>query len=122
MSWAVPVTAIVGGVALLLGLIAHPRRADAVFGIGSFCIFGAIFAVVLGWVVPVYATPAISDSPWLLVIPAVADHNLPFVLVVAATLLIGGLALMVISGAVRRRRTWTSPVSVGRYSDQHRWS
>ncbi len=122
LGWAVPIAAIVGGVAFLLGLVAHPRRADAVFGVGTFCIFAAVFAVLLGWVLPVHVAPAINDSPWLLIIPAVADHNLPFVIVAAATLFIGGVALMLISGMARRRRVWSSPISVGRYSDQHRWS
>jgi hypothetical protein len=122
LGWAVPILAIVGGVAFLLGLLAHPRRADAVFGIGAFCIFAAIFAVLLGWLLPVHGTPEIDDSPWLLVIPAVADHNLPFVIVAAGALFIGGLSLMVISGMVRRRRTWSSPVSARGYGDQHRWS
>jgi hypothetical protein len=122
LDWVVPITAVVGGFALLLGLVAHPRRADAVFGIGTFCIFAAIFAVVLGWALPVHGTPAIDESPWLLVIPAVAEHNLPFVIIAASTLFIGGLALMIISGMVRRRRAWSAPVAVHRYRDQHRWS
>ena len=42
LHWAVPIAAIAGGVALLLGLIAHPRKADAVLGIGVFCIVAAV--------------------------------------------------------------------------------
>ncbi len=122
LEWAVPLAAIVGGVAFLLGLLAHPRRAVGVFGIGTFCMLAAVLALLLGWVLPVHAVPAIDDSPWLLVIPAVADHNLPFLLIVSASLFVGGLALMVISAAARRRRTWSAPVSVRRYSDQHQWS
>ena len=49
-------------VALLLGLIAHPRKADAVFGIGMFCIVAGVFAIVLGYVVPVYLLPALTDN------------------------------------------------------------
>ena len=40
LDWFVPAAAIAGGVALLLGLVAHPRRADAVYGIGVFCLLG----------------------------------------------------------------------------------
>ena len=65
LDWAVPIAAIVGGVALLLGLIAHPRKADAVFGIGMFCIVAGVVAVVLGYVVPVYLLPALTDNVWV---------------------------------------------------------
>ena len=79
LDWAVPIAAIVGGVALLLGLIAHPRKADAVFGIGVFCIVAAVAAIVLGYVVPVFLLPALDDTTWAAVIPAVAQHSLPLV-------------------------------------------
>ena len=122
LGWAVPIAALVGGVALLLGLVAHPRKADAVFGIGVFCIVAAIAVVLLGWVLPVYGVPAVNDSTWLAVIPAVAEHNMPVVVIVAAALLLGGLGLMISSAAARRRRAWSAPISVHRYGDQHRWS
>jgi hypothetical protein len=122
LDWTVPIIAIAGGVALLIGLVAHPRKADAVFGIGMFCLFAAVAALLLGWVLPVYGVPAISDSPWLLIISAVADHNRTFIMLVAAALVIGGLGLMMASASARRRRLWSTPVSTNRYSDQHRWS
>lgn len=122
LDWAVPITAIAGGLALLVGLIAHPSRLDAVFGVGTFCILAAVVAMLVGWALPVHAVPAINDSPWLLVIPAVAEHNLPFVIIVSAVLFVGGLLLMFSSAAARRRRVWSAPISVHRYGDQHRWS
>ncbi len=42
LDWFVPAAAIAGGVALLLALLAHPRRVDAVYGIGLFCLFAAV--------------------------------------------------------------------------------
>jgi hypothetical protein len=122
LDWAVPIAAIAGGVALLLGFLAHPRKADAVFGIGTFCIAAAIAVVIIGWLIPVYAVPEINDSPWISVIPAVAQHNLPFVLIIAAALFIGGLGLMLSAEAARRRRLWSAPISVHRYGDQRHWS
>lgn len=122
LGWAVPIIAVVGGLAVLIGLIAHPNRLDAVFGIGTFCILAAVVAMLMGWALPVHAVPAIDDSPWLLVIPAVAEHNLPFVIITSAALFVGGLLLMLTSAAARRRRVWSAPISVHRYGDQHRWS
>jgi hypothetical protein len=122
LDWAVPIAAIAGGLALLIGLIAHPQRADAVFGIGMFGIAAAVAVVLLGYVVPVHVVPAVDDSTWTGVIPAVAEHYLPFIVVVAAILVIGGLALMIGSAAARRRRAWSAPIQISRYGDQRRWS
>lgn len=122
LNWAVPVAALVGAVALVLGIVAHPRKADAVFGIGAFCIVAGIGAVLLGYVAPVFVLPTFSDDPWMAAIPAVAEYALPVVVVTAVLLFAGGLALMIGAAAARRRRAWSSPVRVGRYGDQHRWS
>jgi len=122
LYWFIPVAAISGVLALLLGLIAHPRRADAVSGIGLFLVFSAVAVVVLGWLVPVYALPEASNSTWIAVIPVVADHYLPFVVASSVALAVAGLALMIGTAAVGRRRTWRTPVNMSRYSEQRRWS
>jgi hypothetical protein len=122
LHWAVPIAAIAGGVALLLGLIAHPRKADAVLGIGVFCIVAAVTAIVLGYLVPVFLLPALDDTTWAAVIPAIARHSLPLLAGAALVLLAIGIALMIGAAAARRRRAWSSPVSVNRYADQRRWS
>ncbi len=122
LDWAVPIAAIAGALCLVLGLIAHPRKADAVFGIGMFCLLAAVVAVLLGYVVPVLVLPALDDSTWLALIPAVALDRLPLVIVAAAVLAAGGLALMIGAATARRRRAWSAPVSMHRYADQRRWS
>jgi hypothetical protein len=121
LGWAVPIAAIVGAVALVLGLIAHPSKADAVFGIGTFCIVAGIFAIGLGYLVPVYLLPAITDNVWVSAIPEVARYALPVVVVAAIVLIAGGIALMIGAASARRRKAWSSPVPI-RYGDQHRWS
>jgi hypothetical protein len=121
LRWAVPIAAVVGALALLLGLIAHPRTADAVYGIGTFCIVAGIFAIGLGFLVPVYLLPAITDNVWVSAIPEVARYALPVVVVAAILLIAGGIALMIGAAAARRRKAWSSPVPI-RYGDQHRWS
>ena len=121
LEWAVPIAAIVGAVALLLGLVAHPRKADAVFGIGAFCIIAGVVAFGLGYLVPVLLVPALTDDVWVSLIPAIARDALPLVLAISVILVACGLALMIGAAAARRRRAWSSPVSI-RYGDQHRWS
>ena len=122
LSWTVPIAAIVGAVALLLGLVAHPRKADAVFGIGMFCIIAGVLTAVLGYVVPVQVLPRLTDNIWAPAIPAVAEYALPVVIVVSVVLVGAGLALMIGAAAARRRKLWSAPVAIHRYGDQHRWS
>jgi hypothetical protein len=121
LGWAVPIAAIVGGAALLLGLVAHPRKADAVFGIGTFCILAGVIAFGLGYLVPVYALPHLSDNVWAPAIPAIARYALPIVVVASVVLVAAGAGLMLAAAAARRRKAWSSPVPI-RYGDQHRWS
>jgi hypothetical protein len=123
LRWFVPVAAIAGAIALLLGLVAHPRRSDAVFGIGMFCLFAAAAVVILGYLVPTFVAPELSDVLWLELMPAIAKTMLPIVLGTAAGLVVAALALMMVSSAVdRRRRSWDKPIAVHRQPDQRRWS
>ena len=122
LDWAVPIAAIAGAAFLLLGLLAHPRKSDAVFGIGMFCIIAGVAVFVIGYVVPVFLVPALNDDVWTGVIPAVAADSLPIVLAAAVVLCAGGLVMMFAAAAARRNRSWSSPVPVHRYGDQHRWS
>src|SRR5262249_30681993 len=106
LGWAVPIAAIVGAVALVLGLIAHPSKADAVFGIGTFCILAGFVAFALGYLAPVYAVPHLTDNVWAAAIPAIARYALPLVLVTSIVLVAGGLALMIGAAAARCRKAW----------------
>lgn len=121
LEWFVPVTALIGAALLLLGLVTHPRRADAVFGMGIFCLVGAIATIVLGYLVPKFVIPELNDATWMTAIPAVADHTLPLLTTIAIGLVVMGGLLMVGSAFFQRRRDWASPIS-SRYGDQHRWS
>jgi len=122
LDWFVPLTAIVGAVALLLAIVTHPRRADAVFGIGTFLVFSAVAIIVLGWLVPVYVLPEANRSEWMALIPVVAKHYLPFVLGAALACVAAGVGLMIASTTLGRRRQWRTPVDVSRYAEQRRWS
>ena len=123
LRWLVPVAALIGLVAAVLGVLTHPERADAVFGIGMFCILAAVLAMVLGYVVPTFLLPALSDNLWIEVIPAVANNELRTVAGLSCALAIVGVVLILASAGVRRRKTsWSSPVRVTRYNEQRRWS
>ncbi len=122
LSWFIPVMAIAGGVAFLLGLITHPRKSDASFGNGAFLVCCAAAVVLLGWLVPVYALPEVNDGTWVGVIPAVAEHNLPYVVIAAVLLVAVGVGLMIAGASYGRRRSWRTPINMNRYNEQRRWS
>jgi hypothetical protein len=123
LRWLVPLAAVAGAVALLLGLLAHPRRADAVSGIGMFCLFAAGAVLVLGYLLPTFVAPELSDAIWLDLLPAAAKTSLPLVLGTAVGLVVAALVLLMVSSAVdRRRRSWDKPIAVHRQADQRRWS
>jgi hypothetical protein len=125
LAWLVPITAIAGLLVTVLGIIAHPNRADAVFGIGVFCIVAAVLAFLLGYLVPAYGIPALTDEAWSSLIPAVADARVGVVGSLSVGLAILGCVLVFASAGVRRRKTkgWSSPVRPTRYrTEQRQWS
>lgn len=122
LGWFVPLVAGLGALALVLGLLTHPRRADAVFGIGVFCVLGAVLTLLLGYAVPAWLLPALFDEVWVAVTPAVASATLPFLVTAAVVLVLVGIGLMLASSNLRRRRSWSTPVTTSRYADQRRWS
>ena len=60
LTFFVPIAALAGVVALVFGFLAHPRRADAVFGVGMFCVFAAVLGGLLGYVVPAFLLPVLE--------------------------------------------------------------
>ena len=124
LSWVIPAAALAGFAALVLGILAHPRKADAIFGIGVFCILAAVLAMVLGYAVPAFALPALNDGDWVDVIPAVANDELTVVAGLSVVLAVVGVMLVFGSvGFRRKQKGWSSPVRVNRYrGEQRRWS
>jgi hypothetical protein len=96
--------ALIALVLLVLGLALHPWRAAAVGMIGIGLLATAVLIVSVGYLLPVRAVPALSDEPWLAVVPDVARDQQP--VLVAVTVLLVGAALACLFGAglLARRR------------------
>jgi hypothetical protein len=125
VTWLVPIAAIAGLVAVVLGIFAHPNRADALFGIGVFCIVAAVLAFLFGYVVPAYAITPLTDEPWAAVIPAVAQSKVELIAGMSVLLALVGSILVFATVGVRRRKTkgWSAPVRRTSYqSEQRQWS
>ncbi len=122
LKWLLPIMAIATLVFVGLGFAAHPERTALLksLALGLFLI--AILVALLGYVVPRFLIPALSNSPWAGVPARLADNSLPL-LVGTELLLVGvGLALLASTGMMRKRQRWSTPVSTYRYNEERHWS
>lgn len=125
LTFLVPVAAILGLIAIVLGVFAHPTKADVVFGLGVFFVGAAVSTFLLAYVVPAYAVPALTDDGWADVVPAVAESQRGVIGAAAVASAVVGCALVFGSAGFRRRKTrgWSAPVRQARYStEQRQWS
>lgn len=125
LTFLVPVAAILGLIAVVLGFLAHPTRADVVFGLGVLFIGAAVSTFLLAYVVPAYAVPALTDDGWADVVPTVAESQRGVIGAAAVASALVGCALVFGSAGFRRRKTkgWSAPVRQARYStEQRQWS
>lgn len=122
LHWLVPIAGIAAIILGLIGLTAHPDRQVLLRSLGFGLILLAVLITVLGYVVPRFVIPALDDSPWARVPIQLANDALPLVIALDFVFIGAGIALLVGSGLVRRRRRWSSPVSTYRYHEQRHWS
>lgn len=122
LDWLVPIAGIAAIVLGLIGLTAHPDRQALLRSLGFGLLLLAVLITALGYLVPRFAVPALSDSPWAKIPAELAKENLPLVVAIDFILIGAGIALLVGTGLIRRRRRWSSPVSTYRYHEQRHWS
>ena len=122
LRWLVPISGIAAIVFGLIGLTAHPDRQALLRSLGFGMLLLAVLLTGLGYFVPRFAIPALSDSPWAEIPAKLADDALPLVIALDFMFVGAGIALLVGSGLIRRRRRWSSPVSTYRYHEQRHWS
>jgi hypothetical protein len=98
--------ALLAGFLILFGLALHPWRASALGIIGVGLLASAVLLVTVGYLLPVRAVPALSDEPWLAVVPEVARDQQPVLVAIAVVLVGGGLGCLAGAGLLARRRTY----------------
>lgn len=121
LGFLVPITAVAAIGLAIVGFTAHPERGVLFRSLGFGMLLLAVLVIVLGYLIPRFAVPALNDSAWARVPARLADDSLPILIAVVLLLVGGGLALLVGSGMLQRRRRWSSPVSTYRYSEERRW-
>lgn len=122
IGWLVPVAGVATMALLALGLAAHPERSALFRSLGLGLLVLALVAALLGYVVPKFVVPALTDSPWARMPAALADDSLPLLVALEFLVVGGALALLAGTGIMRRRKRWSTPVNTYRYQEERRWS
>lgn len=122
LGWLVPIAAIATLALVVLGLAAHPERSALFRSLGLGLLVLALLAALLGYVVPKFVVPLLSDSAWARMPGTLADDTLPMLIGLELLLIGGALALLAGTGIMRRRKRWSTPVSTYRYQEERRWS
>lgn len=122
LKWLLPIAAIATVALVILGLAAHPERSALFRSLGLGLLLLALVAALLGYVVPKFLVPALSDSPWARMPAQLADDGLPLLIALELLLIGGALALLAGIGMMRRRQRWSTPVNTYRYQEERRWT
>lgn len=121
LRWTIPFCLLFAVGFFVIGFMLHPNRSALVHSLGFGMMLLSLLIVVLGYVVPRFALPALSDNIWADVPARLANDSLPMLVGLAIVLGGGGLMLLVGTGLLRRRRRWNAPVSTYRYREERRW-
>ena len=122
LGWLLPTTAIGTLVFAGIGFTAHPEKSALFRSLALGLLLLAVLIALLGYVVPRFLVPALSDSVWARIPARLADDSLPLLIGLEFLLIGGALAIFAGSGIMRRRRRWSTPVSTYRYNEERRWS
>lgn len=115
LGWMIPISAGLGLLALVLGVLTRPDRRDLVRGLGEFGLALATSMLVFGYLLPVQFLTAIDNRTWTHAIPRLALRTLPVVVGTIAIFACAGIALILMSRSGGKRRQWSTPLSVARY-------
>jgi len=121
LRWLVPFGALLAVGFFVIGFMLHPNRAALVYSLSYGMILLALLIALLGYVVPRFVVPTLSDNMWADVSARLANDSLPLVVAAAIVFGGGGMMLLVGSGLLRRRRRWNAPLTAYRYREERRW-
>ena len=122
LGWMVPITGIATVIFVLFGVTAHPDRSSLVKSLGVGLLLLAVLTALFGYVVPKFVIPVLSDSVWARIPAVLADDTLPILIGIELVLVGAAVALLAGTGVIHRRRSWSAPVQVHRYSEDRHWS
>jgi hypothetical protein len=121
LRWLVPFGALLAVGFFIIGFMLHPDRAALVYSLSYGMILLALLIALLGYVVPRFVLPAMSDNIWADVSARLANDSLPLIVAAAVVCGGGGVFLLVGTGLLRRRRRWNAPLTAYKYREERRW-
>jgi hypothetical protein len=122
LDWLLPIALIATIAFAFLGFTAHPEPGALMRSLALGLLLLALLALILGYLVPKFLVPALTDSVWGHVPARLADDSLPLLIGLELLLIGSALALLAGTGMMQRRRRWSTPVSTYRYNEERRWS
>ncbi len=121
-GWLMLIGLVLGVLAVIVGLVTRPERGEITLAAGvGLASLGVLF-IVFGYLVPVALLPAMSDTSWAGLFPALANESRTITLVLALVALIAAGLIVVGTSSIRQRRQWSTPLAVGRYREERSWS
>ena len=122
LGWMLPIAGIGTLVFFAIAFTAHPERSALFKSLALGLVTLAVLAALLGYVVPKFVVPALTDSVWAHIPSRLADDSRATLIGLEVLLIGGAAALLLGTGLMRRRRRWSTPVNTYRYNEERRWS
>lgn len=122
VTWTSLLAAGFGAVLLVAGLITRPERGEFSFAVSVGFASLTVLVILFGYLIPLGPLGALSDATWTGVFPRLAIKSRNATLLIAVTSAAIAVATFVGTSSLRHRRQRSTPLSVGRYREQHSWS
>ncbi len=120
--WLMAVTAAGGLLLLIVGFVTRPERGEFTFAIAVGMAVLSVAIVIFGYLLPVGPLTALSDNTWMAVFPRLANRSRNTTLLLSAMSAAIAGSVFLGTSSLRQRRQKSTPLSVGRYREQHSWS
>ena len=122
VTWTWMVAGGLAVVGLVLGLLLRPERGEVSFALSATCAAAGASLAVLGYLVPAFVLPALSSDVWAGALARLAARRAATTAIASAALVVLGAVVFLATTGARQRRARSTPLSVGRYREQQRWS
>lgn len=124
LTWTQLVSAALGLLTLIAGVVLRPEPGDVRRALIEFFGAVAISLAVFGYLIPVYALPAIDNRTWVSIAPRLAMSSIELVLGMIAICVALAVVLLVTNRGGNTRRQWSTPLAAHRFGADSgpRWS
>lgn len=123
VTWWMMVISAAGGLLLLIiGFVTRPERGEFAMALAVGLALLSVLLVVFGYLIPVGPLTSLSDNSWVGIFPRLANRSRNTTLLLAAISAALAVAVYLGTSSLRQRRQKSTPLSVGRYREQHSWS